>query len=81
MEKTSSLNYIHSTTFTIVFSELVPTSSVEGYILTLTLSLYLTSLCSFLQIALFMRISDLGFKHIYYFFNYADTTDTLFNPI
>lgn len=80
MEKKSDLHpilppvYIHSTTFTIFFSEPAPQWRKEGY---LSLSLYLTFLSSFLKVTLFIEASDLGFKHISCLPNY---TDTLFNP-
>lgn len=77
----NNINYISSTTFTMFCSQLFPKPSVEVHRHRLTLGSYLTSSHSFLQTALFMRISDLSFKHISCFFNYTDTTDTLFNPI
>lgn len=86
MEKKSNLYlilppiYIHSTISAIFFSELVSQSSVETYLLVWTLSLYLIFFSSFLKVALFLEISDLGFKHISCLSNYTDTTDTFFNP-
>lgn len=52
--------YIHSTTCTIFFSELIPQSRVESYQLILILSLYLTFLSSFLKVTLFIEVSDLS---------------------
>lgn len=72
--------YIHSTTSATFFSELVPQSSVETYLLVCTLSLYLTFFSSFLKVALFLEISDLGLKHISCLSNYTDTTNSFLTP-